>query len=172
MYVFADSAGTWNFVQKFCPTDSSAILRFGSSLAIEGSYALVGSGSGPAYGYSVTETPPPPINGDVNIDGWVGADDLVIVLTNWSQSGMARHQGDLTGEGFVGADDYVEVLTYWGSGTPPEPIPETSTLGLLLAGVMVGLRRRIIQDLAEKERGMATRYFGVFFRLYNHCQRA
>ena len=39
-------------------------------------------------------------------------------------------------------DDYVEVLTYWGSGTPPEPIPEPATVGLLALGGLALLRRR------------------------------
>ena len=40
--------------------------------------------------------------GDVTEDGFVGGDDLTIILTNWGLSGMARYQGDLNGDGFVG----------------------------------------------------------------------
>ena len=77
-----------------------------------------------------------PVPGDVNGDGFVGADDYVTILTFWSLSGMDREHGDLTGEGFVGADDLVEVLTNWATGTPPEvDVPEPSA-GLLLVGAM------------------------------------
>ena len=90
--------------------------------------------------------PPPPLPGDVDGNGFVGADDLVTILTNWALTGATRQQGDLSGDGFVGADDYVEVLTYWADGSPPpEPpatIPEPLTLGLLLIGGLPLLRRR------------------------------
>ena len=84
--------------------------------------------------------------GDVTGDGWVGGDDLTVILTNWGLSGRTREQGDLTGEGFVGGDDYSQVLTYWGTGIPPESVitavPEPATLGLLLVGGLALLRRR------------------------------
>ena len=76
--------------------------------------------------------------GDVNADGFVGADDLVGVLTFWGQNTTTRQQGELTGDSFVGSDDYVEVLTNWGSGTLAEPVPEPTTLSvLLLTGVFL-----------------------------------
>ena len=80
--------------------------------------------------------------GDATGDGFVGADDLVKILTYWGQSGLFRLQGDLTGDGFVGADDYVEVLTYWATGTPSAPIPEPTTLTLLLSITLIILRQR------------------------------
>jgi hypothetical protein len=83
------------------------------------------------------------LHGDADGDGFAGADDLVVILTYWGQTGVTRQQGDVTGDGVVGADDYVEVLTYWGNGSPaPEPTPEPVTLSLLLIGVVPWLRRR------------------------------
>lgn len=84
---------------------------------------------------------PRPLPGDVTGDGFVGADDLVTILTYWGLTGMVRQQGDLTGEGFVGADDYVEVLTYW--GLPQESAPEPATLCLLALGVLILPSRRL-----------------------------
>ena len=77
--------------------------------------------------------------GDVNGDCFVGADDLVDILTYWGQTDTTRNQGDLTGDGFVGADDYVEVLTNWGTGSPSEPVPEPSEL-LLVVGSLALMR--------------------------------
>ena len=70
--------------------------------------------------------------GDVNGDGFVGVDDLTVVLTNWGLSDMALPQGDLTGDSFVGADDYTQILTYWANSNQYTPIPEPATLGLLI----------------------------------------
>ena len=86
--------------------------------------------------------------GDVDGDGFVGGDDLTIILTNWGSSGMTREQGDLTGEGFVGGDDYTEVLTYWGTGiglgavlaSVPEPVSLTLLSAAALA--LAAARRR------------------------------
>ena len=83
------------------------------------------------------------LQGDANGDGFVGADDLVAVLTYWGQTDPPM--GDLSGDGFVGADDYVEVLTYWGNGSvsvPPEPVPEPAAFAVLLLSALVGLKRR------------------------------
>lgn len=92
----------------------------------------IGGGADVLFGSSVFYYLRPELPGDVTGDNFVGADDLVAILTNWGLSPANRDQGDLTGDGLVGADDYVEVLTYWGSGYPSEPLPEPATLGLLL----------------------------------------
>ena len=79
--------------------------------------------------------------GDAVGDGFVGADDLVAVLTYWGQ--IDPPIGDLSGDGFVGADDYVEVLTYWGNGSlAPEPAPEPATLLILAGASLAALARR------------------------------
>ena len=63
-----------------------------------------------------------PIAGDLNKDGFVGVDDLNIVLTNWNQRvgpGDWLH-GDPNGDGFVGVDDLNIVLTHWNNTAPPQ----------------------------------------------------
>ena len=82
-------------------------------------------------------------SGDANGDGFVGADDLVTVLSNWGRSPAGRTEGDLNGDSLVGADDYVQVLTYWGTDyTGAEPVPEPATMFIILAGGLPAVRSR------------------------------
>ena len=79
------------------------------------------------------------LDGDLNGDGFVGVDDLNIVLGNWSQNVTPGDllQGDATGEGFVGVDDLNIVLGHWSNGTPPgigAVIPEPGTILMLGMG--------------------------------------
>ena len=90
----------------------------------------------------------PGSEGDFNGDGFVGIDDLNIVLANWNQnvSPDVLSYSDATGEGFVGIDDLNIVLANWNNGTPPAAattVPEPASLGLLLFGTLAGLRRRL-----------------------------
>ena len=90
--------------------------------------------------------PEPSFDGDLNGDGFVGVDDLNIVLVHWSQSVTPGDllAGDATVDGFVGVDDLNIVLVNWNNGTPPDAlatIPEPGTLTLLGLGVPVLLRR-------------------------------
>ena len=82
--------------------------------------------------------------GDVDGDGFVGGDDLTIILSNWGLDDQTREQGDLTGDGFIGGDDYSEVLTYWGTGTQSQVtgVPEPATLAMLVFGGLILLKRR------------------------------
>ena len=103
--------------------------------------------------YEDTGGPTPKDRGDVTEDLFVGADDLVRILSHWGESGAGvewstgdcapYNDGITTGDQFVGADDYVEVLTYWGTDySSPEPAPEPATLGLLSLSSLVALKRR------------------------------
>jgi len=90
-----------------------------------------------------------PLDGDLNGDGFVGVDDLNIVLTNWNQTVTPGDllSGDPTGEGFVGVDDLNVVLSNWNAGTPPTAeatgtVPEPGTLSLSCLTATLLLRRR------------------------------
>ncbi len=92
---------------------------------------------------TIFETSP----GDLNLDGFVGLDDLDTLLANWNQTiapGLAYQSGDSNGDGFVGLTDLDVILNNWNAGTPPgsqASIPEPGTL--LLAGLAsLGLIRR------------------------------
>ena len=89
---------------------------------------------------------PPSLTGDLDGDGFVGINDLNIILANWNQNvPPADPAADPSGDGFVGIDDLNEVLGNWNAGTPPTAaaIPEPATLALLaMFGAGVIARRR------------------------------
>ena len=74
------------------------------------------------------------LEGDLNGDGFVGLDDLDIVLGAWNQSvPPADVSADPSGDGFVGLDDLDIVLNNWNAGTPSSAtaVPEPGALSLL-----------------------------------------
>ncbi len=86
--------------------------------------------------------------GDLNSDGFVGLEDLNLILGNWNQAVPAGNRllGDPSGDGFVGLEDLNQVLGVWNVGTPPPPvstllaqvasIPEPASLTWLLTGAI------------------------------------
>ena len=87
--------------------------------------------------------------GDLDGDGFVGVDDLNLVLIHWNQNvtpGLHR-LGDISGDGFVGVDDLNEVLIHWNTGTPPNgtanaAIPEpVSVVFWGVCSTILGVRR-------------------------------
>ena len=85
------------------------------------------------------------IDGDLDGDGFVGINDLNIVLAAWNQNvPPANPLADPSGDGFVGIDDLNTVLGNWNAGTPPaaSAVPEPATLALLGLGGAAVLNRR------------------------------
>ncbi|MEZ6191301.1 MAG: hypothetical protein R3C45_08420 [Phycisphaerales bacterium] len=83
--------------------------------------------------------------GDLNGDGFVGIEDLNIVLGNWNANVTSGDQlsGDPSGDGFVGIEDLNQVLGNWNAGAPPAAsvVPEPASLGLLVSGLTLLARR-------------------------------
>ena len=84
--------------------------------------------------YQFIDVQPSILIGDIDGDGFVGINDLNIVLGNWNQNvPPANPLADPSGDGFVGIDDLNAVLGNWNAGTPPTDIahiPEPTTAWL------------------------------------------
>lgn len=78
------------------------------------------------------------IHGDLDYDGFVGINDLNIVLSNWNNTDPLNDpRADPSGDGFVGIADLATVLGNWNTGTQPAAnfIPEpASAVCLLMLG--------------------------------------
>lgn len=85
------------------------------------------------------------LQGDLDGNGFVGIDDLNLVLGNWNQDvPPADPLADPSGDGFVGIADLNKVLGNWNAGLPPaeySKIPEPASLSLALVGSIALLRR-------------------------------
>ncbi len=88
------------------------------------------------------------LQGDLDGDGFVGINDLNIVLANWNQPvPPADPSADVNGDGFVGITDLNVVLGNWNTGAPLPPtagasVPEPVSLAVLSLGSLAMLRRR------------------------------
>jgi len=71
---------------------------------------------------------------------------LVPVILNQNVTPNDWLQGDLTGDGFVGIEDLNVVLGNWNAGTPPGAdqlaVPEPGTAIFVLLGILAARRRR------------------------------
>ncbi len=94
-----------------------------------------------------------PIVGDLNGDGFVGAQDLQIILTNWGQivDPGDISQGDIVPDGFVGLGDLTELLLRWGNGSIPTPGGDAS-LGMNLSEIAYFSRELVFVDAVKSAR--------------------
>ena len=149
-YIFADFVD--NHIWSFDPADPDAtVARINSDLApntgfINSIVAFAEDTTGNLYIVDIGgEVFRIGIPGDINADGFVGLDDLDILLNNWNQSVTTgnRYQGDLAGngDGFVGLSDLDVILNNWNTGTPPSvdytniPEPAGGAIALALFGI-------------------------------------
>ena len=138
-----DHGHTWSEIETFATEGEPSLTGYVDMVqAGPNELVLIGGVPGGTYVYPIRVD----LAGDVDGDGFIGGDDLTIILTNWGQTVTAREQGDLNGDFFVGGDDYSEVLTHWGTGVGLEAVlasvPEPTVLLLLSWGGLVLLRRK------------------------------
>jgi hypothetical protein len=80
-----------------------------------------------------------PIPGDANGDGYVDALDAAKLAENWGlyDETFGFDDGDFNGDHYVNAADASTLAANWGStGESTAAVPEPTTLGLLLAGIV------------------------------------
>ena len=85
------------------------------------------------------------LTGDLNTDGFVGIEDLDIILANWNAVTHAYDyaSGDVSGDGVIDATDLQQVIDNWGNGTTPGGnVPEPGSLAVIGLGGLAWLRRR------------------------------
>lgn len=83
--------------------------------------------------------------GDLNTDGFVGVEDLDLLLAHWGETTHSYNfaGGDLSGDGVAGQADLDLIIAHWGNGTPPGNVPEPGSLALFgLTGLALLKRRR------------------------------
>jgi probable HAF family extracellular repeat protein len=109
---------------------------------------IVGTGNNPdgfQEGWITTLAYRIPLVGDLDDDGFVGIEDLNLVLGNWNQNVPPGNPvADPSGDGFVGITDLGFVLGNWNAGMPPgetSNIPEPVSALLITLGSPVLLRR-------------------------------
>ena len=115
-----------------------ALLQAGGDQAMAGS--LTGFGNALNIGFTIT---PDRFAGDLDGDGFVGINDLNLVLGHWNQTVPKgdRYMGDASKDGFVGISDLGYVLQDWNlSESPPAEalavVPEPATsMFLCVAGL-------------------------------------
>lgn len=87
------------------------------------------------------------IAGDMNHDGIVNGQDVVVVATNWLVSG-SNVPGDTNGDGIVNGQDVALIASHWlytnelGGAGGPVALPEPSALILAALGGLALLMRR------------------------------
>jgi outer membrane protein assembly factor BamB len=144
VYIFDTTNG--NELFKLTASDAASRDEFGSSVAASGDLVVIGA-PGVNDDTGATYVLEAVLVGDLNGDGYVGIDDLNIVLGAWSQSvPPADEAADPSGDGFVGSADLNIVLRNWGAGTPPNAeviaIPEPTSAALMTGIAMLVSRRR------------------------------
>ncbi len=103
---------------KLLPDDGAADDRFGISVAISGTTAIVGAywhddnGTDSGSAYLFDAAAPGKCPWDLDANGVVGASDLLALLVSWGP--CKGCPADFDGNGVVGASDLLALLVNWG----------------------------------------------------------
>ncbi|XAL99575.1 hypothetical protein OT109_18595 [Phycisphaeraceae bacterium D3-23] len=82
--------------------------------------------------------------GDLTGDGFVGVEDLDVLLANWGHVTYAGswRDGDADGDGVVGPGDLDTIIANWSTGTAPGGVIPEPASGLFLLTLMGWIARR------------------------------
>lgn len=145
--LFESTGGSGSFQSGFIGPGSLSIVGELDLLVLAPSSGLSTLFSG-SLGLNLNFTgasPPVDLPGDLNGDGFVGIDDLNIILGSWNQTVPPGNPlADPSGDGFVGIEDLNVVLGAWNTGVPPAAgaVPEPTTLRLVGLPLVLFSRRR------------------------------
>ena len=91
--------------------DIDVVIVNARDIANDGSIAAVGAyPDGAKRPYLLTPMPSNPA--DINGDGTVNVDDLLLVIGSWGP--CSKCPADINGDGQVGVDDLLAVISAWG----------------------------------------------------------
>jgi hypothetical protein len=114
------NGSSWSAVGAGLDSTGFALLSYDNgvdtALYIGGSFVNAGGQSANRVARYVA-CPPPAIPGDINGDGHVNIDDLVLVITSWGNCAQPCPPGcpaDVNADCLVNIDDLVLVITHWG----------------------------------------------------------
>lgn len=108
-YVYSYDDSQWYEEVKLVASDGSLKDKFGHSIAVCDNTVLVGAdgydlGRGAAYLYDL------PLQADINGDGVVNTQDLLMLLAAWGNPGGPE---DINGDGIVDTADLLILLAHW-----------------------------------------------------------
>jgi len=134
-------AGT--FLSYLASFDTSALGSYSASYTLNLSDEYIVGATNQVLTLQLLGTVVDVLAGDLDGDGFVGLDDLDIVLGSWNETVPSGNPlADPSGDGFVGLDDLDIILGDWNAGAPPPTaIPEPAGLILMGLGGAALLRR-------------------------------
>ncbi len=102
--------------------------------------------------YLVTVDSTTQLIGDLDGDGFVGINDLNIVLGNWNLNvPPADPLADPSGDGFVGIEDLNTVLGNWNAGTPPAAEASSAVVEEVVAAETQPLTTQAVAPVAQTQ---------------------
>lgn len=128
------AAGSYNgFMASF---DTSAVGSFSATYTLNLSDENIVGATSQVLTLQLLGEVTPGMVGDLDNDGFVGINDLNIVLSNWNLNvPPADSAADPSGDNFIGISDLNIVLGNWNAGTPPgTAVPEPGVFVLLSLG--------------------------------------
>jgi T5SS/PEP-CTERM-associated repeat protein len=131
--------GTYDLITYVGQLDGTFSVKCGFSAYIAGiNYAADAGGGRKAVRLTLYHL----LDGDADLDGQVGRNDLAALGAGLHIPSPIWQNGDFDLDGKVTPMDYLALKANWGRTASGGPVPEPATLALLAAGAVALLRRR------------------------------